>query len=459
MTPKESALQMLEHSLVVQNNHCWEDFCELDESLTKRERDKIHLLLSEKFSEYAKQGIYLSSSFLVNQIYLFCHLQIDVKTFDSFIQAKISTLGLDEPSLLIIPLHSFAFKQSFKFREKHAHFDIISGNEYWVFEKVKSKKKLTGILREVCKKWSLKNVSIENELSNYLNSYTTAYDWLLNSPLLLIRERVHQIEPLEGIYAWNRRLNFATAKLYARSVLENEQRLGDDCSNWNLHHMLHLSKQVDGLYHLQSIPQLPKYSLVMKWTNLNIVLDPKKNKCRKLLLIENAIDDLFQRKCLDDVAYWKSEKRTPKIQKFADALYFFCKSFKSEDDVDKIIFLQTAFETMLIDGLCMNKRETILDRASFLLGQSNQMIESLEQLILSRNGIIHAGKIPDLEKKHIQACKHLFLLLFEKMECNLDALDNTSEFLTHYFKHFSGKTIIREIVESVTKKILSLIHK
>ena len=424
-----------------------------------RAEENLRFLIESKYSEYESRGFVVPGSFLQRVIYYYCHKKMTCP-FDNFVDSEVSKMGYDKPSLLIVPLHSFSYPINYKFWEPK-HFDLIKGKDFFLFEKVGNKGRLIGILKEACKLWKLSNVPLKSEMNHFFHN--DVYKWLLDNPILIMKGNIHSNDALENIYQWFRQHLFIIAKLYSRSVLDPEREsFSPSCGSWDLWHLISISIQIDGRYHIVHIPQLSQIRLLMHWTNLNVVLDPNKELSDDVVKFESCLDDFYNRKCREDLLDKKNKNEIPKIKKMYDALKFYCKSFEMEDVCDTlvlepenvIVFLQTAFETMLIDGFSPEKRNKMLERARFFLEkEDDDLINSLDKLIKARNDIIHNGVTQSLLVKDLASCRKLFLFLFVKIEEKIDEFDNSAEFLTHYLKKNERKNKFKKLIDKLGKKI------
>ncbi len=471
MTKREkrinNAIAILIRSTYVASYACWDDLITtVDEKKIKKEFNSLELLVREIIAEYRIKKYFISPSIVLNEMYVFFkskHLShLLYKDLLSHIDSKISALGMKESSISIVPLHSYRVEQPIFPKQRNLSNEIIKYDEYWIVPSTGDFNKTLDVIKSAFNLWiGGTNVSWNDYAHYQMNS---VYLWLKENPFLLIKSNFSQQEVDENIYPWNIKYRYINAKIYARSIYDTpDEIMCNGRDTLDIYHILYIKKELDHIYHIGMNPLYERDQLVNDFSNVNVKLSPSYVDCAELIGIYKCIDDLYERKVIDDILLLREIKRIPKIQKLHDALYFFCKSFKTAFLIDQIIFLQTAFETLLIDIRTTDKRNYLLDRVSFLLKGKTLAVacdiqKTIGILIDLRNGIIHSGLSPKKEDIDIKICRYIFLQIFKEMADKIDLFSNGEDFFTQYiYEHTTklGKRIfqIKQLYKKAKIKI------
>ena len=452
MTKREkrinNAIAILERSAYVASHTCWDNLiCTVDEKKIKKEFDSLELLVTEIIADYRSRKYFISPSIVLNETYAFFKSKhtSHVLYNDLFlhIESRLNALGMNAPSISIVPLHSYRVEKPFLPKQRIFSNEIIKYDDYWIVPSSNDFDKTLDVIKSAFDLW-IGGTNVDwNDYFHYRTN--SVYLWLKKNPFLLIKSYFSQQEAIENLYPWNVKYRYINAKIYARSIFDTPDAImcnGSD--SLDIHHILYIKKELDNLYHIGKNSLYERYQLVNDFSHVNVYLSPSYVDSLELMGIYNCIDKLYERKVVDDVLLLRENKRTPKIQKLHDALYFFCKSFKTDFLIDQIIFLQTAFETLLIDIRTTNKRNYLLERTSFLLKGKKFSITCDTQNIVGtlvdlRNGIIHSGQIPKMTDIDLKLCRYVFLQIFKEMVDKIDSFSNGEDFFTQYIYEHTTK--------------------
>lgn len=452
----KNAIAILVRSNYIRQYSCWETLlCTEDEDKIKKEYNSLELLLTEIVASYRCQKKFISPSVILDELYSFFHnsqgLNISFSDVTLHIGHFLNQLGMIRPTISIVPLHSYRIERPLfpKQRAKHDE-TIIKYENFWIVPQTHDFDRTLNVIQQAFAEW----VGPEKiDWSEYLHyKETPVYSWLESNPILLVKSFFSQESPLENAYPWIIQYRYVCAKIYARSLYDlPDEILCSGSDSWEIYHVLYVMKKQDSIYHIDMSPHFEKSQLVNDFSHVNVKFSPSYKDCLELQKVFDCIDVLYDKKVVDDTVLLRGDKRTPKIEKIHNALYFFCKSFKTEFLIDQIVFLQTAFETLLIDIRTANKRNYLLDRVSFLLKRKKLAIacnplDIVGKLIDLRNGIIHSGLLPKKGDIDLRMCRYVFLQIFKEMVDKIDLFSNGEDFFTQYiYEHTTkiGKVILQ----------------
>jgi hypothetical protein len=240
-------------------------------------------------------------------------------------------------------------------------------------------------------------------------------------------------------------MSFITNKLYFLFVLRSEKdRVGSlfsttNTNNWetlDIKHFLTISR-TGANNHINCIPVHYKYSLLYEDMHMKIDLKVKKKGVYKWeARAVSSIDTLYEgyRNYLIT-----KDKKYGMYYRIASSLNYFRRSIKSVRKEDKVININIAFETLLLDKHETQKRTKMLQRVwAVLKGKITKKtnLTNLDNAIEDRNLIIHNGLPATVDVDFADVYRtYCRLILF--LNDNIATIDSTQpNYLTQFYSRF-----------------------
>lgn len=414
---------------------------------------------------YRVKDIHISPSAL-DHILFYCIKNansLDPKIFLQQVESIIKDTGLDQPSLVILPLHSFGFA-SYGIRHITQTKDIdLKMDDYIVYAQTNSIERSIKLIKEYIEEINLPN----NDKLNYdlFNHFylTRNLKWLSHNPFLIFKFPFSQDDRFDNLRIIYHKIKFLTAKLYFISILSYKKKSKgylistSNVNNWStfdIFHFLTISTAKDNC-DLNCLPIGYKNYLIFDVVFMNIEIYNRKFTKKNLSKLTDFVDNISK----GYIEYENEENKKLLIyNRLANSIKYFNRAIKSVSDEDKIINLHTAFEVLLLDNHEKNKKKKMLDRFEVLLNIKNRKKKEkynieFNFLIEERNSLIHSGVSKGNEIDLLFLKKAYWKFIF-KLTKDVNLIDSRKEYyLTEYYNSKLGLKV-RKSFFSILKDIL-----
>lgn len=411
-----------------------------EENIVDGEIKYLEYIKNYVIKRYWDQDIFISGAALDDIIFECISTYTEEKVL-SKIDEAVKVRGLNKDSVVIFPLNNFGFKYGGLGKLFRTEALSYSYKNFEVYSQTNSFKNSKANIIAFLKKIRLPN-ALKLDLHLFEHYYKSrSLKWFENNPLLLLHFKFSQFERYDNLSFIIIKLQFITTKLYFLDVFINEEsHVGSlfstsNTNSWetkDVNHFLTITTTKKSCT-LNCVPvhfdQFELYELM----NMNIDLRVKKKSIAH-----------WEKKAVDiiDIVYkgymqflLKKRNEDLKYNRITNSLKYFRRSVKSNRQEDKIINLNIALETLLLDKHENKKREKMLERLWKALKtkiNKKNNLKTIEELISERNEIIHHGAPVTQKINFIDAYRtyaRLVLLLVE----NLDTIDSTKG---HYLSSF-----------------------
>lgn len=414
------------------------------DDVVEREGEYFSHIKNYIINKYKAQDIYLSSA-AVDDIIFQCLQNSDIATFLNDVENLIEKSGLTKNSVVIFPLHDFGFQyaglgnianrshvslkyDNFQVNTQSNSFDRTVSNITDYLDKIKFPKK--------------KKIDLDLFRHYYVSRNLK---WFERNPLIFFHFKFSQVERYDNVAFILEKMSFITNKLYFLFVLRSEKdRVGSlfsttNTNNWetlDIKHFLTISR-TGANNHINCIPVHYKYSLLYEDMHMKIDLKVKKKGVYKWeARAVSSIDTLYEgyRNYLIT-----KDKKYGMYYRIASSLNYFRRSIKSIRKEDKVININIAFETLLLDKHETQKRSKMLQRVwAVLKGKITKKtnLTNLDNAIEDRNLIIHNGLPASVDVDFADVYRtYCRLILF--LNDNIATIDATQpNYLTQFYSRY-----------------------
>jgi hypothetical protein len=238
------------------------------------------------------------------------------------------------------------------------------------------------------------------------------------------------------------KINFITNKLYILSALKSDNsEAGSSFSttttnNWetlDINHFLTVTS-TNRECQLNCIPVYFSNFMIYEKMHMNIdLLLRRKLVYNWEILFLKMIDDFYQ----GYINYrLTKDKCYSKYNRISNSLNYFRRSVKSISKEERVININIAFETLLLDQYESNKKNQLLDRIWIILKRKINKKDELNEIIKTideRNNVIHNG-FPVTQEINYKIVYKIYCMLLYKIGLELAKIDSTKEkYISHYF--------------------------
>jgi len=269
--------------------------------------------------------------------------------------------------------------------------------------------------------------------------------WFERNPTIFFHFKFSQVERFDNVAFILEKLSFITNKLYFLYVLRSEKdSVGSllstaNSNNWetlDINHFLTIAR-TGSINHVNCIPIHYKYALLYDDMHMNIDLKEKKSPVYSWeTQAISCIDPLYQgyRNYL-----LTKDKKLGMYYRVANSLMYFRRSGKSVRPEDKVININIALETLLLDKQESNKRARMLERIwAVLKGKIKKRtnLSNIEAVISDRNDIIHNGH-PSSEKINYIDVYQTYCRLILFLSTEITTIDaGLPNYLSNFYARF-----------------------
>ena len=416
-------------------------YTETNEAYVDKELEYLGNIKNIVLRNYWKQDIYVSQSALDDIIF------IAIRDFDAAdvlkaIDDMVENSHLKKNSVVIFPLHSFGFKYgglghlfgNRDFSYRYDNFQILPQSNSFD----RTKKNIVKYLNDI-KLFNRKKLD-EGLFRHFYES--RSLKWFERNPVMLMHFKFSQQERFDNTRFILEKINFVTNKLYFLSVLTNvEDAKGAlfstrNTNNWETLDIKHfLTVTSSGVRStLNCIPVHHSSFLIGEKMHMNI----------DLLIRKKAISH-WEKKAIDSIEnlykgymIYKLDGNSShaKYYRIAGSLDYFRRSVKSINKEDKIININIALESLLLDKHESNKKVKMLERLwAALKGKinKNENHKNIEDIISERNNIIHNG-LPFTGDVAFNDVYKTYCRLILFLHDNISSIDSTkNNYLTLFY--------------------------
>lgn len=419
-------------------------FGEADDIL-ENEIKYLEYIKNSIVTNYWKKDIFISSAALDDIIFY------AIKTFDlpdiiNGIDDLVNRSYLNRNSVVIFPLHSFGFK--------YGGLGKILGNpnisyktaDFQIFPQSNSYKNSKNNVLAYIEDIKLPNRrKLDVDLFRYYYQ-SRGLKWFERNPIMLLHFKFSQQERYDNLRFIIQKINFITNKLYILSALGNiDDETGSSFStrktnNWetlDIKHFLTITTS-KGNSTLNCVPVHFSNFMIYEKMHMNIDLLLKRKSIKHWEKQAIACIDNFYKGYLN---YTLTENRIYAIYyRISSSLDYFRRSIKSISKEDKVININIAFESLLLDRQEGDKKNKMLDRLwKGLKGKINKKynLKNIEEAIKERNEIIHNGQPAKQDLDFVDIFKtYCRFILF--IHDNINMIDSTKDnYLTTFYNRIS----------------------
>lgn len=408
MTKASTSIKLLTNSLerISRQKDYYSQFNSIEEwifreqdEVVDREIKYLEYIKNVVIKKYWQQDIYVSSAAL-DDIIFYAIKTYDLADIINGIDDIVKKSQLNKNSVVIFPLHSFGFKYgglgqilgrpNFSYRT----------NEFQIFPQSNSFETSKGNVLSY-----LDDIKLPNRKKLDIDLFRHFYQsrglkWFERNPIMLLHFKFSQQERYDNLRFIIQRINFITNKLYFLSALGNiDDKTGSAFSTRNTN-----NRETLDIKHFLTVTTSKAYStlncipvhfsdfMIYEKMHMNIDLLLKRKSIHHWE--KNAIE------CIDDLHrgymhYILTEDKKYSIYyRLSSSLDYFRRSVKSINKEDKIININIAFESLLLDKQEGNKKNKMLDRLwKAMKGKikKHSNLKNIEDAISERNEIIHNG--------------------------------------------------------------------
>lgn len=451
MAKKDKSVVRLQNSLerLFRRKDYFSQFNNIEEWILSERKDVVdneieylEYIKNVIIRKYWRQDIYVSSAAL-DDIIFYAIKTYDIADILRGIDDIVKRSQLHKNSVVIFPLHSFGFKYGGLGRIAGRPEFSYRASEFQIFPQSND---FTSSENNVLQ--YLDDIKLPNRKKLDVDLFRHFYQsrslsWFERNPIMLLHFRFSQQERYDNLRFIIQRINFITNKLYFLSALANiEDRSGSffstrNTNNWetlDIKHFLTVTTSA-GRCALNCIPVHFSDFMIYEKMHMNIDLLLKRKSIHHWE--KNAIE------CIDGLYkgyrhYMLTYDRDHSIYfRVASSLDYFRRSVKSINKEDKIININIAFETLLLDRQEGGKKNKMLERLwKVLKGKINKNVSlrNIEDAISERNQIIHNG-LPAKNKIEFADIYRTYCRFVLFIHDNMARFDSTKDnYLTRFYE-------------------------
>lgn len=454
MAKKDKSLVLLNNSLArlvrkqdyfKKFNSLWDWIFQENESVVDSEIKYLEYIKNVIIKKYWNQDIYISPASLDDIIFYVIQNFNQNEILDK-IDDFVKKSGLHKNSVVIFPLHSFGFKygglghllgrQNISFKHK----------EFQIFTQTNSFDKSVNNIISYLDDIKLPNrKKLDKSLFKHFHD-SRHLSWFERNPIMVLHFKFSQQERFDNLRFIIQKINFITNKLYFLSALANiDDKTGSafstrNTNNWetlDIKHFLTVTTSKNAST-LNCIPvHFSNFMIYEKMhMNIDLLIKRKSNKRWEAKAID-SIDNLYS-------GYMKyrltNEKQYSKYYRIANSLDYFRRSIKSINKEDKVINLNIAFESLLLDRQESKKKEKMLERLWLALKgkiTKKKNLENFKNVITERNEIIHNG-VPSTAELDFADINRTYCKFILFLNDNINHIDSTEDnYLTKFYTNFT----------------------
>ncbi len=415
-----------------------------DENVVEREGEYFSHIKNYIITKYKAQDIYLSSA-VVDDIIFYCLQNSEIANFVNDVEDLIERSGLTKNSIVIFPLHDFGFQYAgLGNLINHSHVSLKYDN-FQVNSQSNSFNKTVSNITDY-----LEQIKFPKRKKLDLDLFRHYYvsrnlKWFERNPLIFFHFKFSQVERYDNVAFILEKMSFITNKLYFLYTLRSEKdKVGSlfsttNSNNWetlDINHFLTISR-TGANNQINCIPVHYKYSLLYEDMHMKIDLKAKKKAVyqweAKAISCIDLLYDGYRNYLLT------KDKKYGMYYRIASSLSYFRRSVKSVRREDKVININIAFETLLLDKQETQKRAKMLERIwKVLKGKINKKtnLKNIENAIEDRNLIIHNGLPASIDVDFIDVYRtYCRLILF--LSDNISSISATQpNYLTQFYSTY-----------------------
>lgn len=407
---------------------------------------KFSNLLNRILLYYHKESLFPSAQYISELLFLeLKNNSNEVDILNNLINS-IETNNLLEDSIVIHPLADFGFETVgwdlfFSKTIKSFSFNL---NNFIIFPQANSLKGAIKNVKTALKKFGITNPKLKVDLfEHYLRSRKT--NWFIQNPLLIQRIQQSSSGYYENQFHIVRLLEKQLIITYLTKCLSEHNKISvsKDIFSTNLtnnfqtydeHHYFIVYKNIKTLeYEPDCIPRHYKLSRIFDTFRLNIELPLNFSKSDKnrISKLDIFLTDIFQKLYLDEFNNLNLLRRS---------LGYFVRSYQSEYQEDKIMFLCIAYEILLGENVKNDISGHISNNILLLLKGKNYDVSKFKDFYSSRSGIAHEGTIRTCD---LEYCQYLYFIIIEEIMKLYNSGINIwqKDYLTEYKKNYQNKKI------------------
>jgi hypothetical protein len=369
-------------------------------TIVEKEVKYIDYIFAGILDRFLLRNIYLSND-SIEDIIFDAILSKNAKNFVPFVESQIRKRGLTKDSIVIFPLHGFGIltddflTAKFTSRKPYIKFDNT-----WILSQ---SNKYEDTVKQIKKYLKVNNYPYRKTFEDWLIAhYKDSRDlkWLENNHLLIFKFKFAQVSRYDPVRIILRKLDHLTTKLYFLSALydkRNKKRRGWNTftgNNWetlDISHFLTITT-INKKVKTECIGFVENLSLVFEKTFMNVNLPEFHSLTSQQTKLFKSIDRLF-----DGIEKYSQHNSQSLLQyaRLSRSLSFFRKAKKATTLEDKIVFINTAFECLLLDNMENKKFKKMKSRIWKALSSTTKSRRNFIDVIKQRNNIVHAGKSAD----------------------------------------------------------------
>lgn len=376
---------------------------------------KFTNLMNRFLLYYHKNSLFPSGQYISELFFQEFKNNTDEKTILNNVINTIETFNLLENSIVIHPISDFGFQTAgwdIYFSKNVKEFSFSLKN-FIVFPQANNIEVAINNVKTALKKFGIKNPKINKELfEHYLRSRNT--NWFIRNPLLIQRIQQSSSGYYENQFHIVRLLEKQLILLYITKCLSEHNQVStstnifstnytNNFQTYNEHHYFIVYKNNEKDYEPDCIPRHYKLSRLFDTFRLNIELPLNFNQKDKKRInkLDKFITDIFQK------LYLKEYKELNLIRR---SLGYFVRSYQSEYQEDKIMFLCIAYEILLGEKEDSFISGHISNNITTLLKGKNYDVSKFKAFYSSRSGIAHEGNIRECD---LEYCQFLYFEIIE----------------------------------------------
>ena len=408
---------------------------------------KFSSLLNKILLFYHKESLFPSAQFISELIFLELKNNTDENIILRNLINGIESSNLIENSIVIHPLSDFGFETAgwdifFSKTIKSFYFDLKS---FIIFPQANNINIAINNVKTALKKFGIKNPKVSKDLfDHYLRSRKT--NWFVQNPLLIQKIQQFSSTYYENQFHIVRLLEKQLILTYLTKCLSEHNKLStsndylfstnytNNFQTYDEHHYFIVYKNLKtNVYEPECIPRHYKLSRIFDTFKLNIelplnfgIVDKK-----RIIKLNDFITDIFQKLYSKEFANLNLIRRS---------LGYFVRSYQSEYQEDKIMFLCIAYEILLGENVKEDISGHISNNIALLLKGTNYESSKFKDFYSSRSGIAHEGKIRSCDLGY---CQFLYFKIIEEIMKLYQSGINIweSNYLNLYKKEFQKKKI------------------
>lgn len=378
-----------------------EDWAVYESDEHSKDIQHFQTLKMEILAKYWLEDVHIAPSAL--EFILFWALKYHPKEkIIEYVDEQIEKSHLNKSAVVVFPLHSFGFQYAGLIKLFGKKTISYSQDNFKIISQTNSFEESRAQVIQYLKEIKFKNrKSLDQDLFRHFFQ-SRNLKWFKNNPLLLLNFNFSQFDKYDNLKFIIDRINFTTNKLFFLAALTKKktskkgtwystQRI----NNWetlDIKHFLTITPQKGGST-MNCLPMHNYNSMIFDkmYMNIDLLLSNKALKHWEGEAIA-SIDNLYLG--YQNYQILKS-KEYLKYNRISNSLNYFRNSIKTVRKEDRIISLNIAFETLLLDKMESPKGIKMISRTwKFLKKKINKKtnLNNLKLAILERNNIVHNGE-------------------------------------------------------------------